>query len=70
MFKFLFTVRNALIVFALFSLIGGIAVVVTSIILIVALRKVNNKYSTNNAVYKIFIHTIRLLNTVPNALVI
>lgn len=32
-------VRNALIVFALFSLIGGIAVFVTSIILIVALRK-------------------------------
>ncbi|XP_071441080.1 uncharacterized protein pasi2 [Hetaerina americana] len=34
-----FHVRNALIVFALFSLIGGMALFVTSIILIVALRK-------------------------------
>ncbi|KAJ9589450.1 hypothetical protein L9F63_017353, partial [Diploptera punctata] len=32
-------VRNALIVFALFSLIGGMVIFVTSIILIVALRK-------------------------------
>lgn len=33
-----FHVRNALIVFALFSLIGGMALLITSIILIVALR--------------------------------
>jgi len=39
-----FSVRNALIVFALFSLIGGIAVFVTSIILIIALRKVSTKH--------------------------
>lgn len=35
----LFSVRNALIVFALFSMLGGITVFVTSIILIRALRK-------------------------------
>jgi hypothetical protein len=36
----LVTVRNSLIVFALFSLIGGMAVIVTSIMLIIGLRKV------------------------------
>lgn len=39
LFYFFFLVRNALIVFALFSLIGSIAVFITSIILIMGLRK-------------------------------
>lgn len=34
-----FPVRNALIVFALFSMLGGIVVFVTSLMLIIALRK-------------------------------
>lgn len=37
--SYLFLVRNALIVFALFSMLGGIVIFVTSLILIKALRK-------------------------------
>lgn len=40
-FFFIFLVRNTLIVFALFSIIGGMITLVTGIILVMALRKVS-----------------------------
>lgn len=40
-----FPVRNILIIFALFSFVGGAVIFVTSIMLIVALRKVSKIFS-------------------------